>query len=158
MKQLTFKLILPLSVILFATLTKWWYALPVDAPGTFLTGFPFPFVCNGWHTSMSLQIFVTEFFVDFFTYFLIWFLILFCIHRFWRNINPTKWVTIALWVIAGPIIIGASFNAANPDNLVYLKRPFDMEVKKTGYTFVWEKRPQAEMGTMKANDEKKLKR
>lgn len=63
-----------------------------------------------------------------------------------------------MWVIAGPIIIGASFIAANPDNLVYLKRPFDMEVKKTGYTFVWEKRPQAEMGTMKANDEKELKR
>ncbi len=158
MKQLTFKLILPLSIISFATLTKWWHALPVDAQGTFLTGFPFPFVCDGWHTSMSLQIFVTEFFVDFFTYFLICFLFVLSIHRFWRKINPTKWVTIVLWVIAGPIIIGASFIAANPDNLVYLKRPFDMEVKKTGYTFVWKKRPQAEMGSIKANHEKKLKR
>ena len=77
MKQLTLKLIIPLSVISFATLTKWWYALPVDAPGTYLTGFPFPFVCNGWHTSMSLQIFAIEFFVDFLTYFLIWFLVFF---------------------------------------------------------------------------------
>jgi hypothetical protein len=140
MKQLTFKLILPLSVISFATLTKWCYALPVDAPGTFFTGFPFPFVCKGWHTSMSLQIFAIEFFVDFLTYFLIWFLVIFCISRFWRKITPTKRVTILLWSIAGLIISGASLIAVNPDNLVYMKRPFNMEVKSSGFQFVWEKK------------------
>lgn len=55
MKQLTLKLIIPLTVISFAIFTKWWYALPADAPDTMFHGFPFPFVCEGWHSSMTLQ-------------------------------------------------------------------------------------------------------
>jgi hypothetical protein len=157
MKQLTLKLILPLSVISFATLTKWWYALPVDAPGTFFTGFPFPFVCDGWHTSMSLQIFVTEFFVDFLAYLLIWILVIFCINRFWRKINPTKWLTIFLWSIAGLIICGASFIAANPDHKVYLKRPFDMEVKESGFRFIWEEMEHMDNPTDDGQDTKNKK-
>jgi hypothetical protein len=75
-------MVLPLTVISFGTITKWWYALPVDAPDTMFTGFPFAYACPGWHTSMSLQIFVTEFIIDFLTYFLLWFVLIFCIDHF----------------------------------------------------------------------------
>lgn len=138
MKQLTWKLILPLTVISFGTITKWWYALPVDAPDTLYSGFPFPFVGDGWHTSMSLQIFVLELFADFLIYFLFWFTVIFCVNKFWTKIKTNKIVTIGLWTISGLIIIGASCIASFPEHIFYIKRPYDMEIMETGFKFVWE--------------------
>lgn len=136
MKQLTLKIIIPLTVISFATITKWWYAIPVDAPDTLFAGFPFPFVCDGWHTSMSLQIFATELFADLLTYFLFWCLIIFCIDRFGIKIKTNKIVTIVLWTLTAIVVSGATLIASNPDNLFYVKRPFDIEIMETGYKFV----------------------
>jgi hypothetical protein len=155
MKQLTFKLILPFTVISFATITKWWYALPVDSPDTLFTGFPFPFVCDGWHTSMSLQIFVLEFFADLLTYFLFWFSVFFCINCFWTKINPKKIMTIVIWVLAGLVISGASFIASNSDNLYYVKRPFDIEVMETGYKFFWKQTVRPDYYKYHPEDKKK---
>ena len=138
MKQLTWKLILPFTVISFGTITKWWYALPVDAPDTLYSGFPFPFVGDGWHTSMSLQIFVLELFADFLIYFLFWFTVIFCVNKFWTKIKTNKIVTIGLWTISGLIIIGASCIACFPEHIFYIKRPYDMEIMETGFKFVWE--------------------
>jgi hypothetical protein len=138
MRQLTFKLIIPLTIISFATITKWWYALPVDAPDTLLTGFPFPFVCDGFHTSMSLLIFVTELIVDILIYFIIWFIAIYCINRFLTKIKTHKIVTIALWTITVFIISGAAYIANYRENIFYVKRPFDIDVMETGYKFVWQ--------------------
>lgn len=138
MKQLTFKLILPLTVISFATITKWWYALPVDAPDTLYSGFPFPFVGDGWHTSMSLQIFVLELFADFLIYFLIWFVLVFCINQYLTKIKTYKIATIGLWTISGIIILGASFIASFPEHIFRFKRTYDMEIMESGYKFVWQ--------------------
>ena len=139
MKKLTFKLVLPLSIISFAVITKWWYALPIDAPDTLLAGFPFPFVCEGWHTSMSLQIFVIELLIDFLTYFSFWLLLVFCVNRFLTMINALKIVTIVLWILAGLIISGATLIASDSNNIFYVKRPFDIDIMDTGYKFVWQK-------------------
>ncbi|MBP0613959.1 hypothetical protein J8J42_13040 [Chryseobacterium sp. cx-311] len=138
MKQLTLKLVIPLTVISFATFTKWWYVLPVDAPDTMFSGFPLPFVCEGWHTSLSLQIFVTEFTIDLLTYFLFWLALVFCIDRFLTKIIPHKILTITLWTLTGLVIIGSGLIASNPDNIFYVKRPFDMETMETGYKFIWQ--------------------
>lgn len=138
MKSAVIKLAIPLAIISFAGLTKWWYALPVDAPGTVFTGFPFPFVCNGWHTSLSLQIFVLEFFGDLLTYFLIWLLLLFCINRFIASVRVHKAIITGLWVLSGLIIAFAVFLASNKDNLIFIKRPFSMKVMKTGFQFGWQ--------------------
>jgi len=138
MKSLTFKIIIPLTIISFATLTKWWYALPVDSPDTMFTGFPFPFVCEGWHTSMSLQIFVTEFIADLLTYFLSWFILAFYINRFVVKLKIYKAVTIVLWTLSGLIIAFATLLAANKNNLFYIKRPFKMEIMETGMQFGWQ--------------------
>jgi len=138
MKQLTWKLILPLTVISFGTITKWWYTLPVDAPDTLYSGFPFPFVGDGWHTSMSLQIFVTELIADILIYFFIWFAIVFCINRYLTKIKTYKIVTIGLWTISGIIIIGASYIASFPEHIFHFKRPYDMEIMETGYKFFWQ--------------------
>ena len=138
MKSLTFKLVLPLTIISFGTLTQWWYTLPVDAPDTMFNGFPFPFVCEGWHTSMSLQIFVTEFIADLLTYFLFWFILAFCINRFVAQLKIHKAFTVCLWTLSGFIIAFATVLAANKDNLFYVKRPFKMEIMETGFQFSWQ--------------------
>lgn len=138
MKGLTLKLILPLTIISFATVTKWWYALPVDAPDTLFAGFPFPYVCEGWHTSMSLQIFVTEFIFDFLTYFSFWFLLVFCIDRFLIKIITQKILTIVLWALSGLIISGTILIASDSNHIYYVKRPFDISIMETGYKFVWQ--------------------
>src|SRR5678815_3945633 len=104
MKSLTLKIVVPLTIISFATFTKWWYTLPVDAPDTMFTGFPFPFVCDGWHTSLSLQIFVTEFIADLLTYFLFWFIVIFSVNRFVIKFKIHKAITIGLWTLSGLII------------------------------------------------------
>jgi hypothetical protein len=138
MKQLTFKLIIPLTVISFTTVTKWWYALPVDAPDTIFTGFPFPFVCAGWHTSMSLQIFVTELIADFLAYFLFWLLVIYGLNRFITKINPHKVLTLLLWTLTGLILCGAGFIAFDANNIYHIKRPYDMEIMETGYHLIWQ--------------------
>lgn len=138
MKELTLKLILPLTVISFATITKWWYAIPVDAPDTLYIGFPFPFVGEGWHTSMSLQVFILELCADFIIYFLFWFLVIFCINNYVTKINTNKIVTIGHWAISGFIIIGASYIVSFPENIFHFKRPYELEIMETGYKFVWQ--------------------
>ena len=138
MKSLTFKIIIPLTIISFATLTKWWYTLPDDAPDTMFTGFPFPFVCNGWHTSLSLQIFIAEFIVDFLTYFILWFVLFYCFNRYITKLKTYKTVTISLWTLSGLIMAFATLIITNKDNLFYVKRPFKMEVMETGFQFGWQ--------------------
>ncbi len=153
MRKLTLKLIFPLSVISFAVITKWWYALPVDGPGSMFAGFPFPFVCEGWHTSMALQFFGTEFLLDIFIYFTFWFIVIFCVDRFWKKVNPNKLTTILLWLVTGLIIATSALIASNKNNLFYVRRPFNIEVMETGYKFIWQRieRP----GSYKYHPEKK---
>ncbi len=127
-----------MTVISFATITKWWYTLPVDAPDTLYSGFPFPFVGDGWHTSLSLQIFVLELIADFLIYFLFCFTVVFCIHKYLAKIRTYKLVTIGLWTISGLIILGASYIASFPEHIFHFKRPYDMEIMETGYKFVWQ--------------------
>ncbi len=66
-------ILIPVTIISFAVFTKWWFTVPVDAPDTMYWGFPFAFVGEGWHTSMSLQIFVMELIADLIFYFLFWY-------------------------------------------------------------------------------------
>ncbi|WP_234859378.1 hypothetical protein [Aquimarina aquimarini] len=47
MKKLIWKFILPITIISFTLFTKWWHVLVLDGPDEILTGFPFPYKCNG---------------------------------------------------------------------------------------------------------------
>ena len=141
MKRLVWTLILPLTVISFSAFTKWWYVLPVDTPDTMMSGFPLPYVCDGWHTSLSLQIFFIELCIDLVTYFAFWFIVIFIINRIISKIKINKIVTLLLLSISGILTAGLILIAANSTNLYYLKRPFDIEVLTTGYKFIWEGNP-----------------
>ena len=138
MKQSILKLAIPLTIISFLIISKWWYVIVVDGPNEILTGFPLPFVCNGWHTSMSLQIFISELIIDLMSYFIFWTSILFCFNRFVKKIIANKIITIGLYGLAGLITFGALAIAANPDNVFSLKRTFGMDVMETGCKFIWQ--------------------
>lgn len=112
--------------------------MPVDAPDTLLAGFPFPFVAEGWHTSMSLQFFILEFFVDLLAYFMLLYAVIYCINRYLVPIRPARIVTVIVWVLTTLVIGGAGFISSNPNHLFYVKRPFDMEVLDAGYKFTWQ--------------------
>jgi hypothetical protein len=139
MNQLIIRLVIPLTVISFATITKWWYTFPVDAPDTLYIGFPFPFVGDGWHTSMSLQFFILEFLVDFTFYFFFWLTVVFCVSRILTNVQMHTILTIGLWTISGLIIFYATYIASFSENVFLLKRGYEMEIMETGYKFVWQR-------------------
>lgn len=139
MKKLIWSLILPMTVISLMVFTKWWYVLVIDGPDEILTGFPFPFVCNGWHTSLSLQIFIFEFLISFLTYFLISFLIVYLIHRFIHKITLPRLVSIPLLIISSLLILWNAVLVSKPNNIFHLKRGFGMEIMETGFKFIWQK-------------------
>ena len=133
MRRLIFTLVIPLTIISFAFFTKWWYALPEDAPDTMFIGFPFPYVGDGWGSSMSLQYFAIEFIADLLTYFAFWFLLAALIDRFLIKIKLNKALTIILWCFSGLIISGAVFIASVFESNFYLTRDFKMEVLDSGF-------------------------
>ncbi len=93
MKKLAWKLVLPLTIISFVVFTKWWIVDVVDGPQETLIGFPFPYNCPGWHTSLSLQIFVWPLMIDLLVYYTFWLVLIFVINRYVREIRPSKSVT-----------------------------------------------------------------
>ena len=136
-KQLTWRLILPLTIVSFGTFTKWWYVLPVDAPDTMMIGFPLAFASDGWHTSMSLQIFVLEFVFDFLIYFLFWLLCIFLIDKYLRRIKIPQILTGLLWTLSTIIFAVAVFIASFPEQIFEIKRDWDRQVMVTGFKLTW---------------------
>jgi hypothetical protein len=125
--------------------TKWW-SVKIEDYMEILRGCPFPFVCPGWHTSMSLQIFVLELVADIFVYFLFWFLIILTATKFTKQFRVAKIVTITLLVTSGLFTVVLILLALNPDNIYTTTRPFDIEIKDTGYRFMWQDRTQPHYG------------
>ncbi len=132
MKQLLWKLVLPLTLISFIVITKWWQVAVVNGPDEILYGFPLPFICSGWHTSMSYQIFIFEFVFDFFIYFSFWFFTIYLMQRYIDKVNLHKAFTIVLPVIAIILFVFAIVLISSPDNIYPYQREFEMEVMKTG--------------------------
>ena len=138
MKQLILQRVIPLTVISFATLTKWWYTLPIDAPQTFYSGFPLPYVGDGWGSSMTLQFFALEFILDLLFYFCCWLVLIYCFNRFVVKIKVFKTITILLYCFAVLLISGSALILFHKGNSIKLYRDHDMNVLETGFKFNWE--------------------
>jgi hypothetical protein len=138
MKPLIWKIILPLSIISFSIFTKWWYVLPVDAPKTMMWGFPFIWLSEGWHTSMSLQIFMSAWIADFALYFLFWFSLVFLLHRFVVEISVRKIIVIVLMVLSGLFCLLGLAVGMMPEHVYKFKRDVDIEVLASGFCLLWE--------------------
>ncbi len=137
MKQLIYKIVIPLTIISFVFITKWWYVLPTDAPHSIMIGFPLAYSCNGWHTSMSEQYFILEFIVDILFYFITWVVLIYSIDRFLIKLRPKKIVVIILLSISGIVLLFSILFVSNSNNIFYLKRDFDIETIKTQPKFIW---------------------
>lgn len=136
-KQLTLRLVFPLTIICFGIFTKWWYVLPEDAPDTMMIGFPFAFVGDGWFTSMSLQIFVLEFFADFISYFLLLVLVVFLIKQAWTMLNVSKGMTRSLWTLAILVTTFWTLILTISEKKFKATRNWDMKILITGFKFTW---------------------
>jgi hypothetical protein len=136
MKQLTWKLVLPLTPISFVLIRKEWHVEIEDLGNETLTGFPLPYVCPGWHTSLSLQIFVFELVINVLTHFAFWFFIISLLNKSFKSFKVSRIATIILLSIAGFFMFFLILLAINPDNIYTIKRPFDIKIKET--YFLWE--------------------
>ena len=139
MKRITIQLVLPITIISMFVVTKWWFVLPVDAPDQVMHGFPLIFSSPGFHTSMSLQFFIVEFWIDFAVYFAFWWLVIYEIRRhyfFYMN----RLATIGLWLVTGLLLVCFTMIVSISEPHYHFKRPFEIEVLDSGDKFIWEKR------------------
>lgn len=143
MKQLSWKLILPLTIISFFAVTKWWYVLVIDGVDVLMSGFPLPYACPCFHTSVCSQIFVLNLIIDICCYFFFWFSLIFIFNRFIKPIKVPKGLTIVLISLSGLILSGMLFAGIFLDNVYKFENDFDYEVIDTGIEF-WQtkKRPE----------------
>ena len=137
-RKLILTLILPLTIILFGTITKWRYVYVEDGPDDFLYGFPLTFICSGWHTSLSLQVFVLELLFDFFVYFIFCLTIVTLTDKFIKRIQVTKYLKFGLYGLATLTLLLYGVVFSNPDNLFKMKREFKYKEIRNGYKFIWQ--------------------
>ena len=140
-RSLLLKRVVPLTIFSIALLTKWWHAIPLDGPDKFYWGFPLAFVGEGFHTSMSLQLFFLEFIFDVVFYFLSWLLFYFLMKRFGLQRALKNWITRTVWTLSILVILFSGLIVINSSPVFKWKRPYDWQVKSTGYIFIWEQTP-----------------
>lgn len=133
MKKLIWKIVLPLTLIVFSTISMWRFVLIVDGPSEILTGFPLLYICSGWHTSLSYQIFISEFVIDFFIYFVFCFLIVFFVDRFIWKIRTRRKTVVIFYVIALFLSVNPFFLLGLDDHVYKMKRDFNTKTLEKGF-------------------------
>lgn len=133
MKKLIWKLVMPLTVLSFMFVTKSWYAFVVDGPNLYMKGFPLICESPGFHTSMSIQLFVAEFLFNLLIYFLFWYVIVFLFNRFLLKIRIPKIVyRLLIFLSVLTLALYASMLIIS-DVEFKLTRDFGIEVKSLNY-------------------------
>jgi hypothetical protein len=133
MKKLIFRLTLPLTLISFGIITKWSYGIAIDAKDVFFYGFPMIYKCEGFHTSMSTQYFLTEMTINLLTYFVFWLIITFVLNRIWK-INIPKRIGKIFWIGFGILFLAFAYMSNELDDRYLIKRDFDVKIFDSGIT------------------------
>jgi len=144
MKQLNIKLALAISIISMFLLTKWWFALPVDGPDKLYWGFPFAFMGEGFHTSMSYQFFIIEFISNFVVYFSFWVALILTVNKLTPNFKLSAILSKIIFSLALLLCIGFGGLISISNPIFHFKRPYDWEILQTGKVFIWENTPRPE--------------
>jgi len=139
MKKLILYLVLPLTVILFFTITKW-TCVQIDGPNIVLQGFPLPYVSPGLGSSMTWDFFVAEFVFDVLVYFLLVLVICYLVDRFIYPIKPNNVISITLCIIA-ILFLCLQVLLYSIETTFYLHRNFDIKVINSSFTFFWQQHP-----------------
>lgn len=135
MKKLIWKIVIPMTLILFSTITMWRYVLIVDGGDEVLTGFPLPYICPGWHTSLSYQIFISGFLIDIVFYFFFCLFVVFVVNRFIWEIKTGRRIVIALYIISGLLILDPIFLLGLNNHVYKFKNDFDTKTLESGVKF-----------------------
>ena len=133
MRKLIFRLTLPLTLISFGIITKWSYGIAIDAKDVFFYGFPMIYKCEGFHTSMSTQYFLTEMAFNLLTYFVFWLTLTLALNRIWK-INITKRTAKIFWIGFTTLFLGFVYMSNDLDDLYLIKRDFDVKIYDSGIT------------------------
>ena len=133
MKKYIFRLTLPLTLISFGIITKWSYGIALDAKDVFFYGFPTIYKCEGFHTSMSTQYFLTEMAMNFLTYFIFWLIVTLALNRIWK-INIPKRIAKIFWIGFGILFLGFAYMSNDLDDRYLIKRDFDVKIFDSGIT------------------------
>lgn len=131
MRQLIFRFTLPLTLVLFGLITKWWYGIAIDAKDVFFYGFPLIYKCEGFHTSMSTQYFLFEMSINLITYFGFCLIITLIINRFWK-INISKKIAKIFWIGFGVVFAGIVFLSIELNDVYLIKRNFNVKIFDNG--------------------------
>ncbi|SDY15697.1 hypothetical protein SAMN05444411_1433 [Lutibacter oricola] len=150
MKRL--KIALPLTIISFIMISKLWYVKIIDAPNSILYGFPIPYSCAAWHTSMARQFFILEFIFDFMIYLIFWIMLLYLIDKFIFKIKISKLINNVLIIISGLMILLNGLIVLNPDNIFKMSNEFDYKIVETKIDFLWNDYVSPEHSKKKRND------
>lgn len=133
MLKLIFRFTLPLTLISFGLITKWWYGIAIDAKDVFFYGFPMIYKCEGFHTSMSTQYFISELFINLLTYFVFWLVVTLILNRIKKIIIPKKIAKI-FWIGFGVFFAGTIFLSVELNDVYLKKREFDVKIFDSGFT------------------------
>ena len=133
MKKLIFRLTLPLTLISFGIITKWSYGIAVDAKDVFFYGFPMIHKCEGVHTSMSTQYFLTEMGINLSTYFVFCLIITLVLNQIWK-INIPKRISKIFWIGFGILFLGFTYMSNDLNDRYLIKREFDVKIFDSGIT------------------------
>lgn len=145
MKQQIRRFIIPLTIISMFLVTKWWYAIPVDGPDKMYWGFPFPFLGEGFHTSMSFQFFVVEFVADLIFYFLVWSCFFHFISKINSISNVSKFLLKTVWSLAFFLGIGFIILVSTSNPIFRFKRDYELKILETGHVFIWQETPRPDI-------------
>jgi len=136
--KLILTLVLPLTIIFFGTIIKWRYVHIDDLPNDFLLGFPLPFICNSWGSSMSLQIFIEEFLFDFLIYFILNLTIVLLFDKYVKSIIVGKVFKFVLFGFSTLTLMFYGLIFLNHDNRFKIKSDFMYKEIRSGYKFIWQ--------------------
>lgn len=125
-----FRLVIPLAFILFFLITLKRYVSVIDGPLEYLYGFPLPYTCKGWHTSLSRQYFISEMLIDFIVYFIVSYIIIFLSGRFIEGIKKSNFLSIGLWIIC-IFIFFSIFILSSSNDTYYLNIWFSYKLIKS---------------------------
>ncbi|WP_203256252.1 hypothetical protein [Hyunsoonleella ulvae] len=133
MKKLIFRLIIPFTLVSFGAVTKWWYGIAIDAKDVYFYGFPLIYKCEGFHTSMSTQYFLTEMVINLLVYFIFWLIIILSVNHFWK-INIPKKISRIFWIGFWVLLSGFIYLSNDLDDRYLIKRSFDVKIFDNGIT------------------------
>jgi hypothetical protein len=141
MKPLILRLILPLSLIFFILITKWWF-VETELPINYLYGFPLPYTAACVGGNGCVQYFIIPLAIDIAVYFLALLLVTWLVHRF-NPLRIPRAIGYILWAINVLYYIpSVAYKNMNASTEFYTQREFRVfRTLETGFIFVWEDDP-----------------